>query len=267
MSETKIKERPILFQGEMVRALLEGRKTQTRRIVKPQPSSEFHPENKGVAHWYAPTKVNKRTGEMYPGADVFGVADEDEDRISPYGKPGERLWVRETWQDVHPCQIFEDRFTTAGRAGIPGPPAINYEVIYRADGEYPKLHFSDKYPFRRPCIGATCKKSHVHPEENYNGWEPSIFMPRWASRISLEITEVRVERLQEISENDSEKEGVPHDNLVGYYCEEPTHNSDGVHRCNYRIGYKMLWERINGKQSWEQNPWVWVVTFRMVKER
>lgn len=193
-----MKERPILFSGDMVRALLAGRKTQTRRVVKPQPEClrdvqalQFH-----VA-----------TGE--PLAIGKGC---------PYGAPGDRLWVRETHLP-----------TASG-------------VYYRAD-------FSE---FEAAGHGAM-----------YGGWKPSIHMPRWASRLTLEIVAVRVERLQDISEADARAEGL-YSNPK--YTHAVLYTWDGVqgNSNNPRYAYQLLWESIKGPGSWALNPWVWVIEFKRI---
>jgi uncharacterized protein YhfF len=193
-----VKERPILFSGEMVRAILAGRKTQTRRVVKSQPSAEFMP----VIGEYHRTMVDGRTGECFPSKQIyFGASDGDEDFPSPYGRLGDRLWVRETFStsDCHHGQ-----------------------VVYRADGEN---NLSDMT------------------------WKPSIFMPRSASRITLAIMAVRVERLKDISNEDCFAEGLPPETTKGN-----------------RTWYGDLWESINGVGSWDKNPWVWVIEFRKINQ-
>jgi len=174
-----MKERPILFSGPMVRAILEGRKTQTRRVVKPQP-----------AH--------------IPGIGTVLNIDTITGRACPYGNPGDRLWVREAW---------------AHRRWMLGDASPNPTTVYRADGEDLK----------------GCAR-----------WRPSIHMPRWASRIALEVVSVRVERLQDISEEDAKAEGI--DWVIGYRSRIPL--------------FSALWERINGLGSWNANHWVWVVEFK-----
>jgi len=188
------RERPILFSGPMVRAIIAGRKTQTRRIVKPQPENihkiTVRPDDVLVERWPKQERSFSNFGRC-------------ESLKHKYGSPGERLWVRETF-----CEY----------------PA-NYP-IYKADYGDGKLSpISDG-------IGGP--------------WKPSIFMPRWASRITLEITDVRVERLQDISINDCEAEGLSQDNSVGGCLREDY--------CN-------LWESINGADSWDANLFVWVISF------
>ena len=207
MSEPK--SHPILFSAPMVRAILEGRKTQTRRAIKPQPNGKLLgvlQRDKGPKYWFA-----------------AGPEDRSSIEIScPYGKAGDHLWVRETWQHSNdPVGPYE-------------PDCI---VYYRAD------YLDDPH-------GADGEKS---KEGKYRHWRPSIHMPRSASRITLRITGVRVERLIEISEDDAVAEGWPHTDTNGV----------GVAlRDAYPIGwYANLWEDINGKGSWEANPWVWVVSF------
>jgi len=192
-------DRPILFSGAMVRAILEDRKTQTRRVVKPQPISS----DGGDVFWWKETvgwasSVHKNPEMMIP--------------YSPYGQPGDRLWVRETY-----CSL--DR-----------------ECVYRADGDKPHA-----------LIGK---------------WTPSIFMPRWASRLTLEVTEVRVERVQEISDDDCEAEGIEQ----RWTCLNPGAGSYAHENCVHD-DFRALWDSINAKRGfgWEQNPWVWAVSFRRVE--
>lgn len=204
-----MKERPILFSAPMVRALLEGRKTQTRRVVKIQPPDERYKlctcisttgnkRDEGRHHWSLLDGNN-----MLDGNQPFFS--------SPYGYEGDLLWVKETFRDARDFGV--------GR------------VLYRASGD------------------TSC------------GWKPSIYMPRGASRIMLEITGVRVERLQDISEADARSEGVYlHDD--GRYA---NYMSQTGYALNARSSFSSLCESINGQGSWEENPWVWVIEFRRIK--
>lgn len=200
-----MKDHPILFSGEMVRAILENRKTQTRRVVTPQPDEEDSGLD-ATCLWYAPTIIVK--GMEEPGPEVFGFSSLERGWKCPYGAPGDRLWVRETWG--YAC-------------GVHGkPPECDQSCIgYRADND----NIDEK------------------------NWRPSIFMPRWASRIVLEIVKVRVERLQVISHEDVIAEGGP----FGY-----SGSSDE--------DYFYVWDQINGKRGFYAytNPWVWVIEFRKV---
>lgn len=241
-SEAGMKERPILFSGEMVRAILEGRKTQTRRIVKFKQcgmlSTEFCSEGFDVYrfdHQYSKLVMS----ETMP---------------CPYGQPGDRLWVRETWQAVHFEKDFETGICDDWYHARHIPKLSNdgyWKVCYEADGTWPKDRDERGFPFR-----------------------PSIHMPRWASRITLEITNIRVERLQDISEEDALAEGVtgwtepgqvkiP----VGLGTQHGRQMQDGNIRVKQSPIYQFqdLWESINGPGSWEKNPWVWVINFKVVK--
>ncbi|HIC2051412.1 TPA: hypothetical protein ACW0SN_001364 [Enterobacter ludwigii] len=202
----------MIFNGEMVRAILDGRKTQTRRVMKVQPSDGFHPTHNGYdldlnAHWYTPGVVDKN-GYLQPAKkDVFGVADENEGYTCPFGAVGDRIWVRETF-----CPVPDHE-----------EPAGCSAILYAADGNGP-----------------------------YGKWVPSIHMPRWASRLTLEITCVRVERLRDLSEDDAKSEGI-------------TPPSGGVlPGWEYRINFRDLWMSIYGSENWEANPWVWVIEFKVV---
>lgn len=202
-----MKERPVLFSGPMVRAILEGRKTQTRRVMKPQPVGET------------------------PFFDRWARGDWDS-RPFPYGRPGDHLWVRETWASVYDCPELPCCEDGSGK---------HRRTIYRAT----EPHEIDNF---------ACSFSCSHDEPGCASWRPSIHMPRWASRLTLEVTGVRVERLQDISEEDARAEGLALEGLI-----LPGHAAGCFSR---------LWDSINAKRaSWASNPWVWVVSFRRVEAR
>lgn len=198
------KERPILFSGAMVRALLAGTKTQTRRAVK----AKHLP-------WLENSVLNFLDGKW-------------NQRPLPYGQPGDRLWVRETWMDLQGTGIEVVTGSTARYA-------------YGADT--PRGSYGDD---QRKCYGLK--------------WRPSIHMPRAVSRITLEITSVRAERLQDISEADALAEGIVRQPDGGYGLADTTH----YHFTDPRQSYFSLWEAINGEENVAANPWVWVVEFRML---
>lgn len=191
-----MKERPILFSAPMVRALLDGTKTQTRRLVKTQPTH------------FNPVGVPRLARPVGP-SDVI---------TCPYGQPGDRLWVRETWAyGIHAMAANRDEV---------GP------FVYAADGT---------------TQGRLCDR-----------WRPSIHMPRTASRITLEITGVRVERLQDISNDDAYSEGT------GTWAAESA--KDGNKWPSMPRAFQGLWESINGAESWATNPWVWVIQFKRLEQ-
>jgi hypothetical protein len=191
-----MKERPILFSGPMVRAILDGRKSQTRRVVKLRDKTGTYSDF-GDDGWPE-------------SADECGDWHRDP---CPYGIPGDRLWVRETWQ-FQPASAI----------------AANGKYVY----------------------AATVKDGH-HPPS----WRPSIHMPRVASRLTLAVKAVRVERLQEISEADAVAEGTTPGNVAGSDVDIDGNVWNGA----YRRAYAALWDSINGPGSWAANPWVWVVEF------
>lgn len=244
-----MKERPILFSGEMVRAILDGRKTQTRRVVKPQPSYDFG--------WY-PGVGNDGKSLHYANESHWrkGAAVD----WCPYGQPGDRLWGREAWAQAHPLAVQPGRYSQPGQAGIPGPPNVQYRTIYRADGEPLQVwrNADQSHPYFTldgPCDDIAAKFPTVSSNYTRGGkaihWSPSIHMPRWASRITLEITGARVERLQDISENDAQAEGYPGTEI------------DGKHIPWSGLGWFMaVWQCINGVASWDANPWVWAIEFK-----
>jgi hypothetical protein len=202
--------RPILFSAPMVRAILSGAKSQTRRLLKPQPLGG------------APELLQHLVAH---GHHRWATDEPDEDLIwkCPYGQPGDRLWVREAFIHEPADYVWE------ASVSIPCRPA---STVYRAD------HEGD-------TRGA--------------GWTPSIHMPRALSRITLEITDVRVERLQDISEADAMAEGSRE-----WAAEQDTPARD-IPCGETRMVYRQLWESINGPGSWDANPWVWVVAFDLVK--
>jgi hypothetical protein len=228
-----MKERQILFSAPMVRALLEGRKSQTRRIVKHQGIVD-HPAIPGG-------KIIQLGGKQ---AWLNSQSDHPQhiSKFCPYGQPGDRLWVRETWTkttNVNEYPGWPDRPCTL----VDDDP--NYVVVYRADGEWEWLDND----------GFLTDETH---------WKSSMFMPRWASRILLEITDIRVERLIDISEEDAIAEGC-NQNHNGYFWAGP-HKEGGLKQLTTaRVAYRDVWESINGAGSWGANPFVWVISFKRVE--
>jgi hypothetical protein len=230
-----MKERPILFSGEMVRAILEGRKTITRRIVKPQPkvcsevtTIEKH-ENQNCNNWLA--KINGAT---------LGIVD----MKCPYGQVGDRLCVKETFGYSNQADDINQKERV---------------VVYRAGGAN---HVTDSGVdlLKRCQSGCLMQPNHyVRPPDV---WKPSIFMPRWASRITLEIIDTRVETLQAITEADAIAEGVEFCGSMGTWEDYMNHSNT---YSSARQSYASLWEKINGVDSWDANPWVWVIEFKKVE--
>lgn len=219
-----MRERPILFSAPMVRAILDGRKTQTRRVVKPAPvsnptSGPLISFNHGVPEW------------------SFGLQDQNSRGLRwwrcPHGAPGDRLWVREAWQsdveDGHlkPSEIPKGRpfFYAAGGSKDAGTLAV-------------------------PCTG----------------YRPSIHMPRWASRIALQITDVRVERLNDISEADALAEGIWQWPDGRFSEHDAPLSANELAATDPVAAYRALWESINGPGAWDANPWVWAITFERVSK-
>ncbi len=217
-----MREKPILFSAPMVRAILSGSKSQTRRICKPQPVSVG---SLGKRRVYRDEEF-KRAWET-----IKGTGECAQDRDCPY-EPGDRLWVREAFM---PCPLEN-----------PTTDPSMWSIAYASDAEQVERLAPAGY---NPML------------YNYERWSPSIHMPRWASRITLEITSVRVERLQDISEADAIAEGVTAVSSGGVTLFATT----GVN-CfqTAKDAYAALWESINGPGSWDANPWVWVVEFRRV---
>ncbi len=210
----------------MVRALLDGSKTQTRRIVKL--GREFGPSSTPGYDWTF--RGTRRGGVKGAGAGCWqDYRNTDLLQLCPYGVAGDRLWVRETWAKV---------------------------VFSGSDWEQP--HIMDCVRPAGPDEGGVVYRADDHglddggntTEERGFAWRPSIFMPRWASRITLEITELRAERLQDISDADAKAEGAPWEDCW------PT----------YRQSFEALWDSINGAGDFELNKWVWVIRTEKVRQ-
>jgi hypothetical protein len=225
------------MSAPMVLAILDDRKTQTRRIIKPE-----HLKGTMCAH----DILSNLGPQLLKQAATY----------CPHGQVGDQLWVKETYRH------FGNSMTAGKTSAL---------ILYRADN-------------RSRTISLENPPTEKWWNSGKSPWKPSIFMPRWASRITLEITDVRVERLQDISEEDAKTEGVHVGQRV--FLDDP-------HRCRncdkdralhigvamgcpqglgtvfdastYRGGYKFLWNSINGKDSWDLNPWCWCLSFRRIK--
>jgi hypothetical protein len=234
-----MRERPILFSAPMIRALLAGTKTQTRRIVRESPGNRGAPIGDHVK-WFERGQQDSTRWCGHDGLGSLGWV------RCPYGEPGGRLWVRETWY----CDDYTVGDFEAGRVGYVSGAPTDAELIeqWRDAMDYRATHDCNAYGAGCPCSD----------DEGRSSWRPSIFMPRWASRITLEVIGVRVERLHGIAEADAKAEGVE-------FCE--THwRGAGEHRWpTARAAFESLWCGINGVESWRANPWVWVVEFRDVE--
>jgi hypothetical protein len=227
---TKEMSRPILFSAPMVRALLEGRKTQTRRQVKYRVTGPNRPNTLDFhegSRWRGALDARSLTGNALA--------------LCPYGKPGDLLWVRETCRahELTDKEAEEDTFGVMERLGLEYPLYGLDGVIYAADGTFREIQNTQQ------ASQAWCELNHYRGKQGAT--VPPIHMPRWASRITLRITSVRVERVQAISQADCIAEGIA------------AQTGPFVH--HVVADYRRLWGEINGKESWDANPWVWVVAF------
>ncbi|WP_422505919.1 hypothetical protein [Stenotrophomonas sp. GZD-301] len=233
-----MRERPILFNGDMVRAILAGQKTQTRRVVKPQPPT---PEDvralAGIDYcWLPPSWPGAQHHRV--GGPVWAVRKlmgQEPEIVCPFGQPGDRLWLRETWRPsvIHSCCEDACDCDSVG-------------ITYAADGQW--------VPFTSQ---AGPDDDWILPDAAARGYVPSIHMPRWACRLVLEITAVRVERLQAISEADALAEGI--EEIGGRF----TFNGGMHESLTPQISFQTLWDSTGGQ--WAANPWVWVIEFKAVK--
>lgn len=211
-------ERGMIFNAEMVRAIFDGSKTQTRRIMKVQPDSP----NFGLLRITESTKSTDIGKYHWAESNATGTHSRSALFSSPFGQPGDRIWVREAFR-VMGCATDVAR------------------LMYYASERNSFTEATRTVPV------ASCTKQ---PSQQ---WTPSIHMPRWASRITLEITDVRVERLNSITEDDARSEGIA-----------PA--AGGVDKgWEHRINFRELWFSIYGADSWQANPWVWVIEFRRVE--
>ncbi|MFK1706881.1 ASCH domain-containing protein [Klebsiella quasipneumoniae] len=228
-------ERGMIFNAEMVRAILDGRKTQTRREVKLNldiaclattydwATSLAANHYQGLTEEQIQHKAESLRGVIHP---VILGNGQMVSIICPHGKPGDRIWVRETWQAIHDyCDenghVDERRYARS---------------IPRHRGNY-------WHPVYEEAWGNESREDREFP------WRPSIHMPRWASRILLEITDVRVERLRSMSQDDARAEGVI--------------AASGPMEAG--LAFRELWDSIYGEESWKANPWVWVIEFKRVE--
>jgi hypothetical protein len=247
-----MKERHIPFKGAMVRAILDGTKTQTRRLCKHKVyPNGFHFDGHDILchNDYLPPSAMlmdvKRGKHSYTTSDVEGWINE-----CPYGLPGDRLWVREAWRTADTLDSMSP--TAIGDAAISAGYKVPWAPLqFEADGVRNGA-WAGFGPGNGVVVGPGRLRAGMH-------------MPRWASRITLEVTDVRVERLQDISEADAIAEGIENDPRL-----------DPAGTCHWRVygaaqstgtnlperSYESLWTSINGPGSWDLNPWVWVVSFR-----
>lgn len=215
----QVKERPILFSAPMVRAILDGRKTVTRRAVNPQPVLTEGSGFSWKGHLFGCGSDNRETTRNFSR------------HCCPFGKPGDRLWVRETWYCDH-SEVMRGPYLKPDDLDV-SEARDDGTLVYAADGLTP-------YEADQPV------------------WKPSIHMPRWACRILLEITDVRVERLQDITYEQAVAEGV-HRGPLREWCA-----SDEGGACHkYPVpAFRDLWQSVGG--DWDANPWLWVVEFKRV---
>ncbi|MBE4996834.1 hypothetical protein [Klebsiella pneumoniae] len=218
-------ERGMIFNSEMVRAILDGRKTQTRRIMAPQPADDIE---RGI--FPNPEAIGWKSSLRHKHGSTTA-------HFCPYGKPGDRIWVRETFQG----------------------PLFDYDLM--------DSYCKDPTPFEKPefCVykadGVPAPEFYDADDELHCCWRPSIHMPRWASRILLEITDVRVERLNAISQENAQAEGME---LTGWRPTYSDPDSGGEVMTPYD-NFAELWSSIYGDESWKANPWVWVIEFKRVE--
>ncbi|EOZ9154761.1 ASCH domain-containing protein [Citrobacter freundii] len=219
-----MKEHGMIFNAEMVRAILDGRKTQTRRIMSIQPE---HSEL-GLRR-VIDSKNGRDNGKYFwSQSDARGLKMRSKVFGCPYGEVGDRIWVRETYQG----------------------PLFDYEHM--------ESYLEDSSKFEKPefCVyradGKTAPEFYDADDNLHCGWRPSIHMPRWASRLTLEITGVRVERLASVSDEDAGKEGYP---------ANPAPYGGTMDKW---LWFRGLWDSIYPDQSFKHNPWVWVIEFKVV---
>lgn len=273
-----MKERPIPFTGPMVRVILEDRKTKTRRVIKPDkrfhsrgyyPGDRWHFAKHPEGGWWG------HNGDPMRATPILGKGG---GFLCPYGVPGDRLWVREHWGYYGSTTSF-----------IKGKTKCSAHVFYHADESRRDVSFDDLDAMHRETPAQNLKypsgydELTVSEQVSIDGdlvrdwWKrkksiPSIHMPRWASRINLEVLDVKVERVQDITEEDAIAEGVRHGFQMNGGWPDYQHIKNGVCELTQdsaKMSFASLWDSVNGEPrkdgvdiSWKANPWVWVIEFR-----
>ena len=291
-----IVERPILFSAEMVRAILDGRKTQTRRVAPIRELNILQHPGDMITWTVSFLKAVKGVLSSHSGGKFSDLQARSiiASQFNPYGKPGDTLWVREAWCLTRDTLDWE----TGGEASsyewdedLYGDPRQHLSGDQRS-GVCAALHYpadgEDNTPSEMwPCIGLNGKvlrKKEIR-------WRPSIHMPRWASRITIEVKSVRVERLQDITEDDARAEGCEARPFPGPWWQGYRDLGDGqtIHQqaigetapdwmiepkqmpptpwldISARDGFRSIWMGLYGPDAWDENPWVWVIEFERVK--
>jgi len=234
MEKTDIRELPIPFSAPMVRALPAGTKTQTRRALRVQPDAHHWESLPGYELKRSKlVTINERIAVKFshsiPQNQQWDTALDW--LLCPYGQPGDRLWVREAWR-------AKVQFDHEPPRNIPECAPVRYEAA--------GMHF---------------------PDGQWGKYRHARFMCRWMSRTLLEVTEVRVQRLQDITEEDAQAEGIAAHRKGGWWWEQPPAGIEGTNHFGAktaRDAYMALWEQINGAGSWDANPWVWAVSFKRI---
>lgn len=231
-----MRERPIIMSEASVGAILDGRKTVTRRVVKPSRHQNRYAKDK-YGGWDSPQQANQAAGE------AACINLRQGNITSPYGGPGDLLWVKETWRAVE-----------RESDGLDG-------VLFRAGGQF--------QPIENTREAAEFWMDAYDNGKYGTKWRPSMYMPKWAARIWLEVTKVSVERVQDITEHSAEAEGMERTGGGRYWLSTDVHPVNGTRkvRGSARDAFRDLWDEINGKRegcAWSDNPWVWVVHFAHV---
>lgn len=244
-----MRELPILFSAPMVRAILDGRKTQTRRVVSPWNLRFFDPDrglyrppaNLLPVAFEEACEFRNLDGTFVWRAKArdHQVADWTHWQGRPNWAPRDRLWVRETWQ-------LHERFSDLCRIVYAASQGCGWSEMHR---DFPADLAGDLVarPFQ-------------------DGWRPSLHMPRWASRLTLEVVEVRVERLQDISADDAEAEGLWRGRARRHLFWQSVADCRFNEGRSHKAAFAELWDSVGGETSWAANPWVWVVSFRRVEQ-